>query len=210
MYIAIAGNIGCGKTTLTQLLSDRFGWRALFESTTNNPYLEDFYEDMEKWAFHLQTYFLNHRFEQIQEATVDNPVIQDRSLYEGTYVFTENLRRSGLINQRDFENYTALSKLYENKANAPHLLIYLRADVEKLHKNIQKRGRDYEQSIPSEYLSNLNELYEEWIGNYDKGGLLVVDVNDVDFVNNPHDFERIASAIESAMRIRKSPMGSMI
>lgn len=204
MYIAIAGNIGCGKTTLTRLLSERFGWRALYESTSNNPYLEDFYEDMEKWAFHLQTYFLNHRFEQVQDATVDNPVIQDRSLYEGTYVFTENLRRSGLMHQRDFENYSALSKLYEAKATPPHLLIYLRADLEKLKSNINKRGRDYEKTIPDEYLLNLNELYEEWISNYEKGGLLVVDVNDVDIVNNPNDFERIASAIESAMRIRKN------
>lgn len=209
MYIAIAGNIGCGKTTLTRLLSERFGWRALYESTSNNPYLEDFYEDMEKWAFHLQTYFLNNRFEQVQDATVDNPVIQDRSLYEGTYVFTENLRRSGLMHQRDFENYSALSKLYEAKANPPHLLIYLRADLEKLKSNIEKRGRDYEKTIPDEYLLNLNELYEEWISNYEKGGLLVVDVNDVDIVNNPNDFERIASAIESAMRIRKN-VGSLV
>ncbi|NLR94800.1 MULTISPECIES: deoxynucleoside kinase [Flammeovirga] len=208
MYIAIAGNIGCGKTTLTRLLSERFGWRALYESTVNNPYLEDFYQDMEAWAFHLQTYFLNHRFEQVKEATVENPIIQDRSLYEGTYVFTENLRRSGVMNQRDFENYTALSKLYEAKATPPHLLIYLRADVSKLLQNIEKRGRDYEKTIPVEYLQNLNDLYEEWVDNYDKGGLVVVDVNDVDFVGNSQDFERIASAIESAMRIRKVPQGS--
>lgn len=200
MYIAIAGNIGSGKSSLTSMLAEHFGWEPAFESVDDNPYLEDFYQDMERWTFHLEVYFLNHRFRQVQRhAQQAHVVIQDRTIFEGADIFVENLHRSGLMNERDYSNYRSLADLMLEHVPTPELLIYLRTDVDRLLQQIEKRGRDYEKRIPRSYLENLNELYEAWIGRY-KGPLLVVDMQDVDFVQHPEHFAQIAQQVSQSLR----------
>lgn len=185
-HIAIAGNIGAGKTTLCELLSEHFGWQVNYESTDDNPYLEDFYNDMSRWSFNLQIYFLNNRYRQIVDIQKgDKTVIQDRSIYEDAHIFAPNLHQMGLMASRDFQNYFDLFKLMSSQVNAPDLLIYLQADVPTLVNHIQKRGRDYESSMSLHYLKSLNDKYEEWIKNYSEGNLLILDVNALDYKNNP-------------------------
>lgn len=197
MHIAISGNIGSGKTTLTEKLAKHYGWKAEFEAVDNNPYLADFYDDMKRWSFHLQVYFLNSRFNQINIIQNSNlSIIQDRTIYEDAYIFAANLYKSNLISQRDYDNYLSLFHSMINFVKAPDLLIYLKADIPKLVGQIEKRGRDYENSIRIDYLKNLNTHYEEWIANYDKGKLLIVDVNEMDFVANQEDFSAIVGQVD--------------
>lgn len=197
MHIAVAGNIGSGKTTLCEMLARHYGWQAEFESVENNPYLKDFYKDMSRWAFHLQIYFLNSRFNQvnaIREAR--NTIIQDRTIYEDAYIFAANLHRSGHINDRDYDSYLNIFESMVKFVQPPDLLIYLKADIPKLVHQIQKRGRDYEDAIQLEYLKNLNTHYEEWLGSYKLGKLLTFDVNNMDFVANVEDFAKIIDRID--------------
>lgn len=197
MHIAIAGNIGCGKTTLTSMLSEQYDWKAEYESVENNPYLKDFYEDMERWSFHLQVYFLNNRFNQITQIRESGAkVVQDRTIYEDAHIFATNLYKSGRLSKRDFENYMTLFRAMTRYIQAPDLLIYLRADLPKLQKQIKLRGRDYENSISPDYLTSLNEHYEDWIAQYDLGKLLILDVNEMDYANNPEDFAYVKSKVE--------------
>ncbi|SHO60330.1 deoxynucleoside kinase [Algoriphagus zhangzhouensis] len=196
MHIAVAGNIGSGKTTLTEKLAKHFGWQAEFESADDNPYLPDFYEDMKRWAFHLQVYFLNSRFNQIkriQESQIDT--VQDRTIYEDAYIFAANLYKSHLLSERDYYNYKSLFESMTPHINPPDLLIYLKADIPKLVGQIEKRGRTYETTMRIDYLKNLNSHYEEWIANYKEGKLLIVDVNKLDFVENPEDFSLILEKV---------------
>ena len=197
MHIAVAGNIGCGKTTLTEKLAKHYGWTAEFESVENNPYLKDFYDDMHKWSFHLQIHFLNSRFSQIQKVRQGSEdIIQDRTIYEDAHIFAKNLADSGYLSTRDYENYLKIFHSMTEFIQAPDLLIYLKADIPKLVGQINKRGRDYEEKIKIEYLKNLNDNYEEWIESYDNGKLLVIDVNDMDFVANPSDMGYIINKVE--------------
>jgi deoxyadenosine/deoxycytidine kinase len=198
MHIAIAGNIGSGKTTLTTLLSKHYGWEPQFEDVDDNPYLNDFYKDMQRWSFNLQIYFLNSRFGQVQEIHKgDKDVIQDRTMYEDAHIFAPNLHAMGLMSTRDFENYQSLFKLMNNFIPAPNLLIYLRSSVSNLVEQIQKRGRDYENSIRIDYLSRLNERYEAWISSYDQGHLLIIDVDGLDFQQNKEDLGAIIDKIDA-------------
>ena len=200
MHIAVSGNIGSGKTTLTIKLAKHYGWKAELEAVENNPYLADFYEDMKRWSFHLQVYFLNSRFNQIKRIRDTGlSVIQDRTIYEDAYIFAANLHRSNLISQRDYDNYLNLFDSMINFVNPPDLLIYLKADIPKLVGQIEKRGRHYENAIRIDYLKNLNSHYEDWIANYDKGKLLIVDVNDMDFVAHPEDFATIVNQIDAEL-----------
>lgn len=197
MHIAIAGNIGSGKTTLTTLLSKHFTWHPQFEDVDDNPYLNDFYKDMQRWSFNLQVYFLNSRFNQVQEIHKSSKdIIQDRTIYEDAYIFAPNLHAMGLMSSRDFENYQQLFHLMNDFIPAPDLLIYLRSTVPNLVDQIQKRGRDYENTIRIDYLSRLNERYEAWISSYTKGKLLILDVDQLDF-QNKDDFGSIAHRINS-------------
>ncbi|WP_089241157.1 deoxynucleoside kinase [Belliella buryatensis] len=197
MHIAVSGNIGSGKTTLTEKLAKHYGWKAEFEAVENNPYLADFYEDMKRWSFHLQVYFLNSRFNQINKIRQSNEsVIQDRTIYEDAYIFAANLHKSSLISQRDYDNYLNLFNSMIEFVQAPDLLIYLKADIPKLVGQIEKRGRDYENAIRIDYLKNLNSHYEDWISGYDKGKLLIVDVNDMDFVAYPEHFSEIVEKVD--------------
>ena len=198
MHVAIAGNIGAGKTTLTRLLAKHFKWQPQFEDVVDNPYLDDFYNAMERWSFNLQIYFLNSRFRQIlqiQEGTKD--VIQDRTIYEDAFIFAPNLHAMGLLTNRDFNNYRSLFDLMESVVAPPDLLIYLRSSIPNLVKQIHKRGRDYESTISIDYLSRLNERYEAWVHDYDKGNLLIIDVDKVDFVENPEDLGDIINRIDA-------------
>jgi len=198
MHIAIAGNIGAGKTTLTKLLAKHYKWKPHFESVDENPYLDDFYGEMERWSFNLQVYFLNSRFRQIlelREKGID--VIQDRTIYEDAHIFAPNLHAMGLMTNRDYSNYSSLFELMERLVTPPDLLIYLRADISTLVSQIHKRGRDYESSISIDYLSRLNERYEAWISKYTKGKLLIIDVDDLDFVDKPEDLGYIIDRIDS-------------
>lgn len=197
MHIAIAGNIGSGKTTLTEKLANHFGWKYELESVDNNPYLKDFYEDMEKWAFHLQIFFLNSRFNQIKNIrNGKETVIQDRTIYEDAYIFAKNLFNIGKLNQRDYDNYLGVFQSMIRVVEAPDLLIYLKADIPKLVERIQIRGRDYENAIRLDYLQTLNNHYKEWIEGYSLGKLLVIDVNDRDFVKNIEDFAFIVDKVD--------------
>jgi deoxyadenosine/deoxycytidine kinase len=198
MHIAIAGNIGSGKTTLTTLLAKHYNWDTHFEDVEHNPYLNDFYDDMQRWSFNLQIYYLNSRFTQIQEIKKsEKTVIQDRTIYEDAYIFAPNLHSMGLMTTRDFENYFSLFNLMDSFISSPDLLIYLRASVPTLVNQIQKRGRDYEESIRIDYLKRLNERYEAWISTYDKGKLLIVDVDNNNFNENDEDLGKIILNIDS-------------
>jgi len=197
MHIAVAGNIGSGKTTLTELLAKHFKWNAMYEDVEDNPYLNDFYKEMQRWSFNLQTYFLNSRFQQIAEIRESGKdVIQDRTIYEDAYIFAPNLHAMGLMTTRDFENYFALFHSMDKYIQAPDLLIYLRASVPTLVEQIQKRGREYEASIRLDYLNRLNERYEAWISTYDKGKLLIIDVDDNAFHEDKEDLGTIINAID--------------
>ena len=199
MHIAIAGNIGSGKTTLTKMLASHYGWTPKFESVDFNPYLSDFYKDMERWSFNLQIYFLNKRFKDVVDISKTNEVvIQDRTIYEDAKIFAPNLHDMGLMSTRDFENYSDLFELMMSLVGNPDLLIYLKSTIPNLISQIQKRGRDYEQSISLEYLSGLNRLYEEWIAEYEHP-LLIIDADDLDFVNNPDDFSKIKDRIDACL-----------
>ena len=197
MHVAIAGNIGSGKTTLSGLLSKHYKWDAHYEDVDDNPYLNDFYKDMQRWSFNLQVYFLKSRFGQVKEIHAsEKNVIQDRTIYEDAFIFAPNLHAMGLMSTRDFENYLSLFQLMETFIPAPNLLIYLRSSVANLVGQIQKRGRDYENSIRIDYLTRLNERYEAWISQYDRGKLLIIDVDDMDFENNKEDLGVIISRID--------------
>ena len=198
MHIAIAGNIGAGKTTLTQLLAKPFKWEAQLEDVVDNPYLDDFYNQMERWSFNLQVYFLNSRFRQvIQIRKSGKNIIQDRTIYEDANIFAPNLHAMGLMTNRDFDNYSSLFNLMESTVQAPDLLIYLRSSIPNLVHQIHKRGRDYENSISIDYLSRLNERYEAWIHGYNKGRLLIVNVDDLDFVEKAEDLGNVIAKIDA-------------
>ena len=197
MHVAIAGNIGAGKTTLTQLLANHYGWEPEFEDVLENPFLEDFYNDMKRWSFNLQIYFLNSRFRQILDIRESGKdVIQDRTIYEDAFIFAPNLHAMGLMSNRDYDNYSSLFDLMESVTKSPDLLIYLRSSVPNLVKQIQKRGRDYDNCSSIDYLNRLNERYEAWIEGYNKGKLLIIDVDDLDFVGNPEDLGDIINRID--------------
>ncbi|MBN2779091.1 MAG: deoxynucleoside kinase [Bacteroidales bacterium] len=198
MHIAIAGNIGAGKTTLTKLLAKNYGWTPHFEDVDDNPYLNDFYDDMQRWSFNLQVYFLNSRFNQILEIRKSGKtIIQDRTIYEDAYIFAPNLHSMGLMTTRDFDNYFSLFTLMATLVEPPDLLIYLRASVPTLVQQIQNRGRKYENTIRLDYLKRLNERYEAWIANYNNGKLLVVDVDNLDFTEKPEDLNFIINKIDA-------------
>jgi deoxyadenosine/deoxycytidine kinase len=200
MHIAIAGNIGSGKTTLTTLLAKHYKWEPHFEDVDTNPYLQSFYEDMQRWSFNLQIYFLNSRFRQVIKIRESGKaVIQDRTIYEDAYIFAPNLHTMGLMATRDFDNYKSLFELMNNFLKAPDLLIYLRAEVPTLVRQIQKRGREYENSIRLDYLNSLNERYEAWISEYKSGKLLIMDVDDLNFSENPADLELIIDKINAEL-----------
>ncbi|HEY5689127.1 MAG TPA: deoxynucleoside kinase [Yeosuana sp.] len=198
MHIAIAGNIGAGKTTLTKLLAKHYKWEAQLEDVVDNPYLDDFYNQMERWSFNLQVYFLNSRFRQVlQIHKSGKDIIQDRTIYEDAHIFAPNLHAMGLMTNRDYENYKSLFDLMESLVKGPDVLIYLRSSIPNLVSQIHKRGRDYENSISIDYLSRLNERYEAWIHGYDKGKLLIIDVDHLDFVEKPEDLGTIINTIDA-------------
>ena len=202
MQVSVAGNIGAGKTSLTELLAHHYKWEPNFEDVIDNPYLDDFYNHMERWSFNLQIYFLKSRFSQIlQNKKSNKTVIQDRTIYEDAFIFAPNLHSMGLMNQRDFQNYRSLFELMENTVSPPDLLIYVRSSISNLVSKIHKRGREYENSISIDYLSRLNERYEAWISTYDKGELLIIDVDNIDFVNNKLHLNNIIKDID--MKISK-------
>lgn len=200
MHIAITGNIGAGKTTLTTMLAKHYQWEAQFEDVDENPYLEDFYSDMSQWSFALQIYFLGSRFRQVKEIRESGKsIIQDRTIYEDAHIFAENLNDMNLLTKRDYNNYLSVFKLMKDFVSAPDLLIYLKSDVPNLVKKIYKRGREYEASISIDYLSKLNEKYEKWIDGYQEGKLLVIEVDDLDFVERPEDFGIILEKIDAEL-----------
>lgn len=200
MHVAISGNIGSGKTTLTTKLAKHYKWDPHFEDVENNPYLNDFYKEMQRWSFNLQVYFLNSRFRQIIDIKkLNKKFIQDRTIYEDAYIFAPNLHAIGLMSTRDFDNYKELFSLMDSLVEGPDLLIYLRASVPTLVEQIQKRGREYENSIRLDYLTQLNKRYEEWIENYDKGNLLIIDVDDLNFSENGEDLGVIIEKIDAKM-----------
>ena len=200
MRIAIAGNIGAGKTSLTKQLSKSLKYKPYYEDVIANPYLDDFYNHMERWSFNLQIYFLNSRFKQL--VTIDQKkenVIQDRTIYEDAFIFAPNLNAMGLMTQRDYDNYLALFDTMLNLVKPPDLLVYLQSSIPSLVNKIHKRGRDYEKTISIEYLSRLNERYEAWISNYSSGKLLKINVDDLDFVDNKSDYETILELIKKEL-----------
>ncbi|WP_372774073.1 deoxynucleoside kinase [Mangrovibacterium sp.] len=200
MHIAIAGNIGAGKTTLTELLAKHYGWKPHYEDVDENPYLNDFYEDMQRWSFNLQIYFLNSRFNQILDIqNSGQTVIQDRTIFEDAEIFAPNLHAMGLMSTRDFQNYTSLFQLMSKLVKAPDLMIYLRASVPTLVNQIQLRGREYENSIRIDYLKQLNERYEAWINRYKDGKLLIINVDKIDITNNPEDLSSIIDKIDATI-----------
>ncbi|MBT6252479.1 MAG: deoxynucleoside kinase [Flavobacteriaceae bacterium] len=197
MHIAIAGNIGAGKTTLTELLAKHYKWEPQYEDVVQNPYLDDFYAEMERWSFNLQVYFLNSRFRQIIDIQQSrNSVIQDRTIYEDAHIFAPNLHAMGLMTNRDFQNYSSLFQLMESLVKGPDLLIYLRSSIPNLVNHIHKRGRAYENSISIEYLSRLNERYEAWIQNYEKKNMITLEVDNLNFVDKPEDFQLVVDTID--------------
>ncbi|MFK7782646.1 deoxynucleoside kinase [Psychroserpens sp.] len=198
MHFAVAGNIGAGKTTLTKLLAKHYKWEPQLEDVVDNPYLDDFYNQMERWSFNLQVYFLNSRFRQVAQIRKSGKeIIQDRTIYEDAHIFAPNLHAMGLMTNRDYENYRSLFDLMESFVEGPDLLIYLRSSIPNLVSQIHKRGRDYENTISIDYLSRLNERYEAWIHGYDKGNLLIIDVDNLDFVANPEDLGGIINKIDA-------------
>lgn len=200
IFVAVAGNIGTGKTSLAQMLSDRFAWTAHFESVSDNPYLVDFYQDMARWSFPLQIFFLNNRFKAHQKITLGtNSSIQDRSIYEDANIFARNLFEQGLMLERDYRNYLDLYHVMCQFLNPPDLVIYLRKSIPRLQSQIVKRGRSYEKNIPLDYLSNLNRYYDEWMESYDLGKKLIIESDDRDFVNNANDFDYMAQTIVKAL-----------
>ncbi len=200
MHIAIAGNIGSGKTTLTGLLAKHYQWEARYEDVNDNPYLNDFYEDMQRWSFNLQIYFLNSRFSQVIEIRKQkNTVIQDRTIYEDAYIFAPNLHSMGLMSTRDFENYFTLFQLMSSFIQPPDILLYLRASVPTLVSQIQKRGRKYENNIRLDYLQRLNERYEAWINSYNLGKKLIIEADDYDFPNNPVHLREVIDKIDAEL-----------
>ncbi|MDA8947964.1 deoxynucleoside kinase [Flavobacteriaceae bacterium] len=197
MHIAIAGNIGAGKTSLTELIAKHYNWEPHYEDVIDNPYLDDFYNHMERWSFNLQIYFLKSRFQQLLSFKKNKKtIIQDRTIYEDAFIFAPNLNAMGLMNQRDFRNYQELFTLMESLIEGPDLLIYLRSSIPNLVNKIHKRGRDYENSISIDYLSRLNERYEAWISTYDKSEMIIIDVDGIDFVENEDDFNTIIAKID--------------
>jgi len=199
MHIAVAGNIGSGKTTLTRMLAAHYGWTPKFESVDYNPYLSDFYEDMERWSFNLQIYFLNKRFQDIVDINkCDEIIIQDRTIYEDARIFAPNLHDMGLMSTRDFENYNDLFELMMSLVGAPDLMIYLRSSIPNLIAQIQKRGREYEKSIRIDYITGLNEKYENWISTYNHN-LLILDVDRLKFENNPDFFREVTDKIDAKL-----------
>lgn len=199
MHIAIAGNIGSGKTTLTKMLSKRYGWRPHFEPVDNNPYLEDYYADMDRWAFNLQIYFLNKRFRDVVEISKSSEtIIQDRTIFEDARIFAPNLHDMGLMSDRDFNNYTDLFDLMMSLVKLPDLMIYIRSSIPNIVEQIEKRGRDYEKSIRIDYLQGLNNRYEEWIAGYE-GRLMIVDGDKLKFESNPKDFQLVTDTIDAEL-----------
>ena len=199
MHIGIAGNIGCGKTTLTRKLSEHYGWTPRYESVTYNPYLEDYYSDIPRWSFNLEVYFLAQRFKDVLEISKsDEVIIQDRTILEGVHIFVENNYRMGNLSDRDYRTYMDLFDLMMSLVKEPDLLIYIKSSVPHLVSQIQKRGRDYEQGISLDYLAGLNGLYEKWIDSY-KGKLLVIDGDNTDFENRPEDFAAITDRIDAML-----------
>ena len=204
MHIAIAGNIGAGKTTLTELLAKHYKWEPQYEDVVQNPYLDDFYAEMERWSFNLQVYFLNSRFRQILDIhNSKNTVIQDRTIYEDAHIFAPNLHAMGLMTHRDFENYSSLFQLMESLVKGPDLLIYLRSSIPNLVNQIHKRGRVYENSISIEYLSRLNERYEAWIHDYKKDNLIILEVDELNFVDCSEDLQQVIQTIDSKLEDMK-------
>ena len=201
MHIAIAGNIGAGKTSLTELLAKHYNWEPHYEDVIDNPYLDDFYNHMERWSFNLQVYFLRSRFEQLLSFRENKKiVIQDRTIYEDAHIFAPNLNAMGLMNQRDFNNYKGIFELMESLIQGPDLLIYLRSSIPNLVNKIHKRGREYESSISIDYLSRLNERYEAWISSYDDKKLIIIDVDSLDFVGNNEDLIPIIEAVDRKLK----------
>ncbi len=199
-HIAVAGNIGAGKTTLSSLLAKHYNWKVLYEDITQNPYLENFYGDMSRWSFNLQIYFLNSRFQQVNEIREgENTVVQDRTIYEDAKIFAPNLYEMGFMEKRDFENYSSLFNIMSKFLQAPDLLIYLKADIPTLVDHIQERGRSYEGKINLDYLKKLNSKYNSWIENYDLGNLLVLDINGKDFLKNREDFGEVVEKIDAKL-----------
>ena len=199
MHIGIAGNIGSGKTTLTRMLAEHYGWTPKYESVTYNPYLEDYYRDIPRWSYNLETYFLAQRFKDLLEISKsDDVVIQDRTILEGVHIFVENNREMGNLSERDYDTYMQIFSLMMSMVSLPDLLIYLRSSVSHLVSQIQKRGRDYEQSMSLDYLGGLNEKYEKWIEGY-KGKLLIIDADMLDFENRPEDFESVTDKIDAQL-----------
>ena len=198
MHIAIAGNIGAGKTSLTKLLSKHYKWQPHYEEVLENPYLDDFYNEMERWSFNLQIFFLNSRFSQLIEIQKSGKnIIQDRSIYEDAFIFAPNLNSMGLLTQRDFQNYKSLFELMETMVTGPDLMIYLRSSIPNLVNQIHKRGRVYEASISIDYLSRLNERYEAWVQEYSKGKLLIINVDEINFVDNKEDLNSIIKKVDA-------------
>ena len=200
MHIAIAGNIGSGKTTLTGLLSRHFNWQAHYEDVDDNPYLDDFYNDMQRWSFNLQIYFLNSRFNHILEIKQSKKTrIQDRTIYEDAYIFAPNLHSMGLMSTRDFENYFALFNLISSLIKPPDLVVYLRASVPTLVKQIEKRGRKYEDNIRLDYLRKLNERYESWVDSYNLGKMMIIDVDHTNFIDKPEDLSLVIDKVNAEL-----------
>lgn len=200
LHVAIAGNIGSGKTTLTGLLAKHYGWETHYEDVDNNPYINDFYSEMQRWSFNMQIYYLNNRFNQILEIREGKKgVIQDRTIYEDAFIFAPNLHAMGLMTTRDFETYFSLFNLLDKFVQPPDLLVYLRASVPRLVSQIQNRGREYEEAIRLDYLKRLNERYEAWISTYDKGKLLIIDVDNNNFRDDPEDLGEIIRKIDAEL-----------
>ena len=199
MHIAIAGNIGCGKTTLTKLLADHYGWEPRYESVENNPYLEDFYADMERWSFNLQIYFLTQRFKDVVKISrTDDVIVQDRTIFEDARIFAPNLHAQGLMSDRDFNNYCDLFELMMSLVKLPDLMIYIRSSVSTLVGQIQKRGREYEQTMRLDYLQGLERRYEEWIESY-PGLLMIIDGDNCKFGDRPEDFNQVTKRIDGLL-----------